>query len=86
MDIFVTYAKNVFGIDDKNHRYEVAEEAIRRTKQVFIDMGLTTTLREIGIKEKDNFEIMAEKAAVECKECFVPLLKEDIMFIYNQAF
>lgn len=49
-------------------------------------MKLPKTLREVGICEKDNFEIMAKKAASKCAGSFVPLTQKDIVEIFNRAF
>ncbi|MDD5949857.1 MAG: iron-containing alcohol dehydrogenase [Lachnospiraceae bacterium] len=84
--MFADYGRNVFGIHEDKGEYNIARDAIAMTKQVFVDMGLTTTLREMGITEKDKFEEMAEKAVVECGNYIVPLTKEDIIEIYNRAF
>ena len=50
------------------------------------ELHIPMTLREVGITEKTNFEIMAEKAANGCKGCYVPLSKEDIIKIFEAAF
>ena len=39
-----------------------------------------------GICEKDNFEIMAKKAASKCAGSYVPLTQKDIVEIFNRAF
>ncbi len=86
VDMYVTYGTNVFGIDPSLDRYEIANQAIEKTTQVFRDMGLKLTLRDIGITDKTYFEEMAVKAARGCEGSFVELTKDDIVKIFNQAF
>ncbi|MGN1124818.1 MAG: iron-containing alcohol dehydrogenase [Candidatus Gastranaerophilaceae bacterium] len=79
------YGRNVWNIsgDDKT----VAEKAIEKTEEFFFKtMEMPANLRAVGINEKTNFEIMAQKAAQGCEGCFVPLTKEDIISIFEQAF
>lgn len=87
VDIFVNYGVNVFGISSSKDKMEIAAEAIQKTQEVFETMGLTTTLRSIGIKEKDNFEVMAQKAVKDGLDAYsVPLSKKDIVKIYEECF
>lgn len=87
VDIFVNYGINVFGIDRGLDKMEIANKAIEKTKEVFDSMGLSDTLRSIGIETKENFEVMAEKALGDgLDDYIVPLTKEDIIHIYNECF
>lgn len=86
VDMFATYGINVFGIDGALDKYDIANQAIDKTKQVFEEMGLKLTLRDIGITEKDKFEEMAVKAEAACEGSFVPLTKEDIIKIFELAY
>lgn len=85
VDMFATYGKNVFHINTGTPM-EIAKEAISRTRQLYIDMGLSMTFRELGIPDKENFDIMAEKAAPGLDHCMVPLTKQDILNIFNKCF
>lgn len=81
------YGTAVFGIDKKKTVMQIAEEAIEKTEELFRGMGLTMTLQEIGISDKSRFELMAEAAAAEgLEECLVPLMKEDILQIYENCY
>lgn len=81
------YGTAVFGIDKKKTVMQIAEEAIKKTEELFRGMGLTMTLQEIGISDKSRFELMAEAAAAEgLEECLVPLMKEDILQIYENCY
>ena len=87
VDRFVSYGVNVFDIDKSKPKMEIAKEAISKTKELFMEMGLTMTLREIGINEKTYFKEMADKAAVEgLDECLVPLNADDVYKIYDKCF
>ena len=84
VDMFADFGKNVFGIDAGLDAMEIADKAITMTKAVFDEMGLSDSLRSIGIKDKTNFEAMAQKAAAEgLDNCQIPLYKEDVMKIYD---
>ena len=48
-------------------------------------MGMPATLREVGITDEKNFEVMAQKAADGCKGSYVPLTKDDIIQIFRAA-
>lgn len=82
---FKEYGVNVWGIDADKDPFEIAHEAINKTKEYFIAMGIPTTLREVGIEDDRYFDIMAEKASAGLDQAFVPLYKEDIVNIYRKA-
>ncbi len=83
---FAQMARNVFMIQELDD-LKAAQKGIQALKQFFFDtMKLPKTLREVGICEKDNFEIMAKKAASKCAGSFVPLTQKDIVEIFNRAF
>ena len=86
VDVFVNYGVNVWHINDKLDKYEIANLAIDKTAEFFVSMGIPTTLRELGITEKSKFEIMAEKAAKGLDKAYNPLSKEDVMEILEAAF
>ena len=85
MSRFVDYGKNVFGIDSSLPDKEIAELAIEKTKEVFDKMGLADTFKSIGIADDTHFEEMAEKACWGLDNCNPPLLKEDILKIYESC-
>ena len=87
LERFVTYGVHVFDISKALPEMEIARKAIEKTKQFFTDMGLSLTLRSLGIEEKKRFETMAEIAASEgLEECLIPLKKEDIINIYEMCY
>jgi alcohol dehydrogenase YqhD (iron-dependent ADH family) len=85
VDVFVDYGVNVFGIDKSLPKYEIANQAIDQTSQWFDSMGIPKNLRELGITEKDKFEIMAEKESKGWTKLH-PLSKEDILDIWRAAY
>lgn len=87
VDMFVEYGVNVWGIDANKDPFDIANEAINATKALFDEMGIPKTFREIGITDKTNFEAMAEKAVgAGTPNCYVPLLVEDVLDIFDAAF
>lgn len=62
VDKFVEYGFNVWGIDQKLDKYEIANKAIEKTSEFFISMGIPSKLSEVGIGE-DKLERMAKGAA-----------------------
>ena len=60
------------------HPEEVALEGIRRVKEYMHNIGLPTTLAELGVKEED----IPELANIQCGG-FVPLGQKEIMEIYK---
>ncbi|NFE93974.1 iron-containing alcohol dehydrogenase [Clostridium botulinum] len=82
---FVEYGVNVWELDKSLDEYTIANTAIDRTAEFFKEMGIPSTLREVGIGE-ENFEIMAQKAVKSGLEYgFKPLAPEDVVNIYKAA-
>ena len=78
---FVRFATKVMGVDnDVFHPEEVALEGIRRVKEYMHNIGLPTTLAELGVKEED----IPELANLECGG-FVHLGQKEVMEIYELA-
>lgn len=82
---FKEYGVNVWGIDANKDPFEIAHEAIAKTKEYFVAMGIPTSLKEVGIEDDTNFDIMAEKAGADLKGAFVDLTKEDVRKIFENA-
>lgn len=84
-DNFVQYGVNVWGIDENEDKYQIARQAIEKTKQYFASLGLPATLREVGINE-DKLEIMAKQATRNGKVGnFMPLDSGDILNIFKAS-
>lgn len=81
---YAEYAVNVWGLDDTLPSEELADKAIAKTRQFFLDMGLPATLGEVGIDET-HFEEMARKAGANLASAFVPMTAEDVMTIYKAS-
>lgn len=80
------YGRNILDIRQEDDK-KAAEEAVRKTADFFFEtLNIPSTLREVGITEKNHFEVMAEKAAKGCAGSFMTLEKEDIIEIFNRAF
>lgn len=86
VDLFVEYGENVWDINGEDP-YDIANEAIEKTKEFFDFMGIPKTLREIGIADTSKFEEMTEKAVIAgVGNCYYPLNKEDVLEIFKEAF
>ena len=86
VDKFAEYGVNVWDLDKNEDPMTIAKKAIECTKDFFVnDLKIPATLREVGITDEKNFEVMAEKAAAQCANAYVPLGKEDVIAIYKAA-
>ena len=62
VDKYVQYGVNVFGIDAKLDKMEIAKRSIKLSEEfLFEKLGLQRTFTEVGIKRED-FAMMAKKA------------------------
>jgi alcohol dehydrogenase YqhD (iron-dependent ADH family) len=85
LDKFVEYGVNVWGIDESGDKYAIANEAIEKTRNYYISLGIPTTLREIGIDE-EKLEEMANQATRRGKlGNFGVLEAKDVLNIFKQA-
>lgn len=83
---FAGYGRNVWDVDKDLDELSAAKEAIRRTRDFFADkLHLPASLREVGITDDAYFARMAEKAEPQIKGGFVPMTKEDIVGILQNA-
>jgi butanol dehydrogenase len=82
---FVEYGVNVWEIDANLDKFEIANQAIRKTRNYFNELGLPSTLRGVGI-DAENLEIMAKKAAsMGLDHGFVPLNADDVLAIFKAS-
>lgn len=82
---FAEYGVNVWGLDASGDKYEIAHNAIKKTKEFFVTLGIPTTLKEIGIGE-EKLEKMAKQAtAGRHLGSFKPLEAEDVLNIYKAS-
>ncbi len=82
---FVEYGVNVWGLDPSGDKYEIAHNAIKRTREYFVSLGIPSSLREVGIGE-EKLEKMAKQATVRGKlGNFKPLDAQDVLNIYIAA-
>ena len=86
--LFRNYAVNVFGFSPELSDDELADLSIKATEKFFFeDMKLPATLRDLGINDKSNFEIMAEKSVRDgVGSAFIPLTKDDVIEIFENSF
>ncbi|EPS47050.1 NADH-dependent butanol dehydrogenase [Clostridium botulinum CFSAN002367] len=80
---FYEYGVNVWDMNPEESKYEVAQKAIEKTREYFIELGIPATLKEVGIGE-EKLEQMAEAATRNgTLDGFKPLSTEDILNIYK---
>jgi len=81
---FVEYGVNVWGIDPNKDKFEIANEAIKKTEELFKSMNIPYTLRVIGIGE-EKLEIMAQKGSKGLQNAFWPLDEKDVLEILKMC-
>lgn len=85
VDRFAEYGINVWGIREDLDKMEIAKQAIQKTRDFFTEIGIPSTLREVGIGE-ENLEIMAKKAAsMGLENAYYPLDEKDVLAIYKAS-
>lgn len=85
VDKFAEYGVNVWEIDKCKDRYEIANDAIKKTREYFVSLGLPSKLSEIGIGQ-ENFEKMAKGALRRGRIGGIKKLDEkDVLNIYKAS-
>ncbi|MCB2294406.1 iron-containing alcohol dehydrogenase [Clostridium algoriphilum] len=85
VDKFVEYGVNVWGLELSGDKYEIARNAIKRTREHFVKLGIPTSLKSIGINE-EKLETMAKQATARGKiGSFKPLDANDVINIYRSS-
>lgn len=86
VDKYVSFGVNVFDIDKKLPKMEIANKAIEMLSSFLFDtMGLQSTFTEVGIKRED-FPIMAKKACEDATlRGFIDLTQKDIENIFEMC-
>jgi alcohol dehydrogenase YqhD (iron-dependent ADH family) len=77
---------NVFGIDPKLDRFDIANQAIEATYQFFASIGIPMHLREVGIDES-RIDKMAHHVAENegLESAWAPLTEKDIADIFRAS-
>ncbi len=88
LPLFVRFGREVFQLDASLNDWEIANGAIERTREIYESMGLTLTLRSIGVSDSDDIASMAEKAVEEFSldEGNMPLSIADVEEIYRLCY
>lgn len=84
VDRFAMYAENVWGITDTD-KFAAANKAIDKTAEYLKDLGLPTTLSEVGIGEEKFEEMAAEAVRTSgvATRSYYPLQATDIVEIFK---
>lgn len=86
VDKFVEYGVNVWDLDKNKDKYDIAKEAIKKTREFFVSLDIPTTLREVGIGEEKLEEMANQAVRIEgTLGNFKPLNREDVLNIYKAA-
>ena len=86
VDRFVKYGVNVFGIDENQDKFAIAEQAIDATYKFFESINISMHLKDVGIDEKridEMAEHVAENEGLEV--AWEPLLEKDIAKIFRAS-
>ncbi|CAA7600098.1 Alcohol dehydrogenase, iron-type, conserved site [Acididesulfobacillus acetoxydans] len=85
VDTFKEYGVNVWGLNPQDNAFAAARQAIAKTREFFVSLGLPTSLHEINIPE-DKLEVMA-RAATKSGPLgeFRPVNAEDVLQILRAA-
>ena len=86
VDRFVKYGVNVFGIDSKLDKFDIANKAIDETYKFFESIGIPMHLKEVGIDESRLGEMAHHVAENEGLEnAWAPLSEQDILDIFKAS-
>ena len=83
---FAMYARNVWDVE-KEDDYEAAKEGISHTEKFFKDLGLPSSLSEIGLTDADFAEMAAEAVRTSglSTRSYVKLTAKDVEQIYRNC-
>lgn len=86
VDKFVSFATNVWGFENSDDKFALANRAIDALEKFFVDCGIPMTLTEVGIDE-EHFDKMAEDAVKfgGLADAYVPLNKQDVINIFKMC-
>lgn len=85
VDKFAEYGVNVWNIDKSLDKKEIAKLSIEKTREFFKNIGLPSTLTDVGISEQ-HFEDMAKKACNDgFDNAYLPLKVDDVINIYKAS-
>ncbi|CDZ75271.1 NADH-dependent butanol dehydrogenase A [Peptoniphilus sp. ING2-D1G] len=87
VDKICDFGRNVFDLEDREDKFELAKEAINKLREFFTSIEIPKTLREVGFKEEDLPEIAHaciknHKGAIKG---FITLEEQDILEIYKMS-
>ena len=85
LDKFVEYGVNVWDIDKNRDKYEIANEAIEKTREYFTLLGIPSSLREVGINEEKLEEMANQATRRGTLGNFRVLEAEDVLNIFRAA-
>ncbi|PKM93670.1 MAG: NADH-dependent alcohol dehydrogenase [Firmicutes bacterium HGW-Firmicutes-1] len=86
LNFFTDYGINVWNIDPSLNPYDIANESINKTRAFFNELGIPSSLKEVGINE-EKLEKMAIQSTSRYGNLgqFRPLNTEDVLNIFKAA-
>ena len=83
---FVRFAENVWGIE-RNGRgdHELVMEGIQALADFIKELGLPTTLREIGVSDKTELKVIADSCNIS-QGSYQKMTREEILKILNECY
>lgn len=85
VDDIAEFGINVFGIDEKLDKYEIAKIAADKLEEFFTSIGMPKTLRDAGVPTDEKLEEMANRVGT-VKRSYRILTPEDILNIYKMCY
>ena len=82
---FKRFAIEVFGVENSGEDRDIAYRGIVALENFIKRVGLPTTLREIGVKDKACFKAIADSTNIKTG-CFTPLTARDVLEILNEVY
>ena len=87
LDRFVKYGINIYGIDSRLDKWEIAGQAITKTHEFFASIGIPMHLKDVGIDES-RLQEMAKRVidtplpgSEGLKAAWIPLNENDVLAI-----
>jgi hypothetical protein len=85
MEKFVEYAHNVWNVRG-NNQLEVAQKGIQKTRMFFTNLGMPTTLRDVGVDEVRLVELAEKSVSQGTLGKFKKLCTNDVLAILKNAY
>lgn len=82
---FEAFAINVWDVPKQEDAYKTAQLGIEALRHFYKQIKIEYTLKDLGVTDEKHFVEMAEKAAIQVKNGYVPLSVQEIVEIYKES-